>query len=105
MPKGITDGLKHDGDKIRMELLPVESLLAVAEVMTYGAKKYTADSWKKVSTDRYEGALLRHYVAHKTGELRDEESGLLHAAHMATNALFILYQEIKRIEAEEEKEK
>jgi len=89
-------GIKHDGEKPRMDLLPFEALEAVAEVLTYGARKYAPDAWRTVDNAerRYLAALLRHLVAREKGEARDVESGLMHAAHMATNALFILWFEL-----------
>ena len=92
------DGQKHDAGKIRMDLLPFEALEAVAEVLTFGAKKYTDDGWQRVENAgaRYRAATLRHFCADQKGEKRDPESGLLHAAHLATNALFILWFEIQK---------
>lgn len=92
------NGTKHDGAKIRMDLLPFEALEAVAEVLTYGAEKYADNNWQTVENGerRYLAALLRHLVARERSEARDGESGLLHAAHMATNALFILWFELQK---------
>ena len=94
----MSDGIKHDADKPRMDLLPFEALEAVAQVLTFGAEKYSVDGWKKVddAERRYFAALLRHATAREKGELYDTESGLTHAAHMATNALFILWFEIQK---------
>ena len=36
----ITDGLKHDGGKMRLDLVPPEMIEAVGAVMTHGAEKY-----------------------------------------------------------------
>lgn len=92
------DGIKHDSEKIRMDLLPFEALEAVAEVLTFGAKKYTDNSWQTIENGdaRYRAAMLRHLAARMRGEARDAESGLLHAAHMATNALFVLWFELQK---------
>ncbi len=94
----MTGGQKRDGDKIRMDLLPFEALEAVAEVLTHGAEKYADNNWQTVENgeQRYLAALLRHLAARERGEMRDVEWGLLHAAHMATNALFILWFEIQK---------
>lgn len=94
----MNEGIKHDADKPRMDLLPFEALEAVAEVLTYGAEKYADNNWQTVENGerRYLAALLRHLVARERGEARGGESGLLHAAHMATNALFILWFEIQK---------
>jgi len=91
-------GVKHNSEKPRMDLLPFEALEEVAEVLTYGARKYSDNGWQTVENGerRYLGAMLRHLAACERGEAQDPESGLLHAAHMATNALFILWFEIQK---------
>lgn len=92
---GVGTGMKYDGGKPRMDLLldgcPA-ALLQVAEVLTFGAKKYAAHSWHTVSEGktRYKAALLRHLTAHAQGEVNDPESGLPHLAHAACCSLFIL---------------
>ena len=86
-------GVKYDSGKLRMELIPPEAIEALAEVITYGANKYSDDNWKKVSKDRYIGALMRHLNAYRKGELYDDESGLTHMAHILTNAAFLVYKE------------
>lgn len=90
--------IKYDGEKIRMDLLPFEALEAVAEVLTHGARKYTDNGWQTVdyANARYRAAMLRHFCADQKNEKYDAETGLLHAAHMATNALFILWFEIQK---------
>jgi hypothetical protein len=92
------DGIKHDAEKPRMDLLPFEALEEVAKVLAFGAKKYADNNWQKVDgpESRYTAALLRHLVAMQREERLDAESGLLHAAHLATNALFILWFEIQK---------
>ena len=94
----MTGGQKHDAEKPRMDLLPFEALEEVAKVLTLGARKYSDNGWQNVENaeSRYLAALLRHLAARERGEKFDAESGLLHAAHMATNALFILWFEIQK---------
>ena len=92
------EGRKDDNEKIRMDLLPFEALEAVAEVLTRGTRKYSDNGWQTVENGerRYLGAMLRHLAARERGEMTDPESGLLHAAHMAADALFILWFEIQK---------
>lgn len=90
-----TAGLKFDADKPRMELLiqgMPRALEAVGAVLTFGAQKYEAHSWQHVEDNhnRYWAAKTRHELARAKGEQRDPETGLLHLAHEATNALFLL---------------
>lgn len=87
-------GLKFDGGKPRWSLLMqgcAKALTGVAEVLTFGAKKYAAHSWKQVENnkERYRDALYRHLNAIERGEVLDPESGLPHWDHVACNALFL----------------
>jgi len=96
-------GRKDDDGKIRMELLPFNALVGVADVLTYGSEKYGAHNWQGIDAQRYVGALLRHLAAYMEGEENDAESGRSHVAHLATNALFLLskYETAKKAEAYE----
>lgn len=86
-------GVKHDDGKPAWRLFPWRGASWVQKVMDYGARKYTDNGWQSVpnAEQRYFDALLRHVVAHASGELSDPESGLPHIAHAATNALFLLH--------------
>lgn len=92
-PDGIgqhTSGAKLDDGKPDTSLLLMfgRALLAVAEIGTFGAKKYTRGGWQEVvrGRERYTAAELRH-VFKEHYEDHDPDSGLLHAAHGAWNAL------------------
>lgn len=65
------------------------ALFAVAQVSAFGAKKYDWSSWDKVEdgAHRYADAQQRHALYQAMGQEFDEESGLLHLAHEAWNAL------------------
>jgi len=88
-------GMKFDGGKLRMELVDSNFVEEVAEVLSYGAIKYADDSWQLLENaeQRYKGALLRHLYAYLRGELVDDESGLNHLQHLATNVMFLSYFE------------
>lgn len=79
---------------------------AVAAVSAFGSKKYNEGkyptTWKQVpdGLGRYSDALARHLTKEAKGEIIDPDSGLLHAAHAAWNALARLE---KIIEQEESK--
>lgn len=88
-------GAKLDSGKTRVALMESgfpRALMAVAEVTTFGAAKYTANGWIAVPNAflRYSDAAGRHRLKRMTGEERDKESGLLHLAHEAWNALAVL---------------
>lgn len=83
-------GAKLDAGKPDMSLLLDfgNALRAVAQVGTMGVKKYARGSWLHVPEGvvRYTAADLRHLMA-EVSEANDPDSGLLHAAHHAWNAL------------------
>ncbi len=77
------------------------ALWAVAEVSTFGAKKYAWNGWKDVENgeNRYGDARFRHSLRAAMGEEVDLESGLSHLAHEAWGALAALELDIKRRKA------
>ena len=83
---------KHDNDKLRYDLLSVEWLEGLAEVATYGAKKYDDNTWQTVpdGKKRYTAAAFRHFIAWIKGEQLDSESNLHHLKHAAFNLLMLL---------------
>lgn len=102
------EGQKNDriDDKLRWDLLPLDIIEKLVEVYHFGAQKYEPNTWQELDDgeNRYRGALFRHLVAHGKGELHDPESGLLHAAHLAWNAIAILYfatEKEKKLKAHE----
>ena len=91
MADKITDGLKHDGGKPRLDLVPPEIIEAVGTVMTHGAEKYGEASYKDVEPKRYRAALMRHICKWlKEPHGIDEDSKLPHLWHIACNVAFLL---------------
>ena len=96
-------GAKLDGDKPDMDLVLgafSRALIEVAKVGTFGAKKYTSNGWLSVPNgiSRYTSAELRHYAYEEIEGPVDRDSGLLHKAHKAWNALAALELELRKIE-------
>lgn len=92
-PNGIDQhvpGAKLDEGKILGGLLGDFglALMAVAEVGTHGAEKYTRGGWQSVPNGvvRYKDALWRHLLQERY-EDKDKLSNLKHEAHLAWNAL------------------
>ena len=83
--------MKFDGDKCRLDLIDPAFTEGVGNVLTFGAKKYEAESWKTVKNGlrRYLAAAERHILAIKKGEINDSESGLPHAYHAATDLMMV----------------
>jgi hypothetical protein len=91
MADKITDGLKHDGGKPRLDLVPPEIIEAVGAVMTHGAEKYGEASYRDVEPKRYRAALMRHICKWlKDPHGVDDDSGLPHLWHIACNVAFLL---------------
>jgi hypothetical protein len=89
-PAAVT-GLKHDSEKVRMDLLDPYAIEQLAAVLTFGAKKYAAHNWRSgINYSRLIAALLRHTFAYLGGEDNDLESGLPHIAHAMCCCMFIL---------------
>lgn len=85
-------GAKLDGGKNRLGLVLLNfsrALEEVGKVGTYGAQKYSDNGWVAVQDGipRYSDAMLRHLLREGAGEAVDAETGLLHAAQTAWNAL------------------
>lgn len=84
-------GRKDDAGKVRLELLPLESLTEVARVLTFGANKYADHNWRKGFVwSRLIGAALRHTFSFARGEDNDPETGISHLAHATCCLLFLL---------------
>jgi predicted HAD superfamily Cof-like phosphohydrolase len=85
---------KFDATKVRVDLLPIDPMLQIANVFGFGAKKYFANSYRQGETvvwSRTYGSIMRHMMAFWSGEDKDPESGLPHLAHAGTQ-LFILME-------------
>lgn len=88
-------GTKYDQNKPRVGEMFLDfskALEYTAKVWEFGAKKYGKGNWKYVvnARNRYTNALLRHLAAESTCEW-DNETHLMHAAHVAWNALARLH--------------
>ena len=91
-PPAPPEGVKFDNDKPQWSLMQWKALSQVVDVLTYGAKKYAPDNWKKVpnARQRYLDAGFRHFTAYAAGEKNDSETGLSHLAHAMCCLLFLL---------------
>lgn len=94
-PNGIDQhapGAKLDAGKLKASLVLGDFSRALTEVIrvgTFGANKYTDHGWLAVpdGVNRYSDAMQRHYLKEQSGEQLDADSGLVHASHLAWNAL------------------
>lgn len=91
-------GRKDDNNKPRLDLLPPELLFSVAEVLTFGAGKYSERNWEcGMSWGRVFAALMRHMWAWWRGEATDDETGLSHLAHAGACLAFLIAYEARQI--------
>jgi hypothetical protein len=90
------EGSKYDKDKAMWGLLPPVATGSEVDVLTYGAKKYAPENWRKVKgwRWRYLDAAFRHLFAYMRGEFNDPESGLPHLAHVLCCVKFLLELEM-----------
>jgi Domain of unknown function (DUF5664) len=91
-------GIKHDQEKPDMSLLSNIALVKVAQVMSFGKKKYSAHNWRGgFAWSRPLAAAARHLFAYIGGEDKDPETGLSHLAHCVCCLMFILeFEETKK---------
>lgn len=83
-------GMRFNQDKPRMDLVDADALQGLAEVLTFGAKKYAAHNWRQgLSVSETLGSMLRHIAAIQRGEDLDPESGKPHIDHIGCNWMFL----------------
>jgi hypothetical protein len=85
-----TSAIKHDSEKPRLDLVDPWAIEGLAKVLTFGAKKYAANNWRKgMPYSRVIAALERHLLEIKKGNLIDDESGLPHIDHLGCCWMFL----------------
>ena len=88
---------KADGGKLRLTLVPMDAVEAVAAIRMFGVQKYVdEDNWKRVEKDRYKDAALRHFIRYcREPYGMDDESNLPHLWHCLCNLFFLCALEIE----------
>lgn len=86
---------KADEGKAQLTLVPRRIIWEIAKIRMYGNKKYgDPNNWKQVEIERYRDAAFRHFLAYLDDPSGvDEESGLPHLSHLATNIAFLCEME------------
>jgi hypothetical protein len=102
----MSEGLKHDDGKLRIDLFPGDALFAISQILTFGAKKYTARNWENgIAWGRVFGATMRHLwswwqgrgptnQSFLFGDL-DTESGFSHLWHAGCCIVFLIAYEMR----------
>lgn len=90
-PAGVKNDFKDD--KLRWDLLPMEEIEDIVRVYHAGAKKYGPNNWQNLDNgfERYRAAAARHLMEYLKGERVDADTGCLHLAQYAWNAIAMLW--------------
>ena len=85
---------KADAGKPRLTLVPPKIIWDIAAVRQYGVEvkypKTGMDGWRTIGEGRIKDAAARHFLRYITDPMgKDEESGLPHLWHLATNVAFL----------------
>lgn len=99
-----SEALRFNEGKPRMGYLPLDLLDGAAEVMAYGAQKYSVGNYRKGYKDLQSplSSLIRHVASLQRaieeedvegfkGHLYDAESGQAHVHHVITSALLLIH--------------
>lgn len=101
-------GVKNDDGKARLDLVPPEIIFALAEILTFGVKKYEERNWEKgMKWGRVFGAMNRHLWAWWAGKINtknsflfgslDMETGKSHLWHAACCIAFLVTYEERKV--------
>lgn len=88
------EGRKDDQEKPRMDLIPPEAVFALAEILNYGASKYSDRNWENgMKWGRMFAAMMRHAWAWWMREDKDPETGKSHMWHvLCCAAMLVAYE-------------
>jgi hypothetical protein len=87
----MSGGLKFDGTKPDMSLIPAAALLEEAGVWTFGKQKYAAFNWHKgITFNRILAAIDRHSALLKAGIDMDYETRRHHAASIRCGCAMLI---------------
>lgn len=93
----VVDGVMrhHTSGRLRFERLKMDAIGAMANVLTFGANKYTRDNWRNgMKWTRVAAAAKRHIMfGVMAGEENDPETGLHHLAHVMCCLAFLIWYE------------
>lgn len=81
-----------DGSKLRVELVPPQIIEGIADILTFGAKKYAAHNWMRgISWMAIIAGVLRHIYLFARGVEIDSESGKPHLYHAMCGLTFLAW--------------
>ena len=87
-----TQGDRFNSNKPKISLIDPDFIIGLSTALTFGAKKYGVNNWKKgLYVTESMDSLQRHLMEFMKGNDSDEESKLLHIDHAIANLMFIRY--------------
>lgn len=90
-PEGECRKSAESAVKPRFDLVPWPAIEEIAQVLTFGAAKYSDNNWARGARwGRYFAALCRHIFAWWRGEDKDPETGYSHLAHAGCCLVFLM---------------
>lgn len=97
--------MKYDENKPPLALIPPEALIEIATVFSFGAQKYGEHNWRKdgynTSFSRTYSSIQRHLNSWAMGEDLDEESGMSHLTHAATQLIILMIHQMEHPEQDD----
>lgn len=108
-------GIKHDGEKVRLDLIPPEAIYALGTILTFGARKYADRNWEEgMDWGRVFGALMRHLWSWWGGrgptaksflfDSSDEETKHSHLWHALCCVVFLVAYEERGVGTDDRKD-
>ncbi len=86
--------LRFNGGKTDLTLIPIDAQEEEARVWMRGVEKYGRANWERLwgedTVQVVMASLLRHAAAIQKGEIRDPETGAMHAGHLRCNAAMLI---------------
>jgi 5'(3')-deoxyribonucleotidase len=85
------EGARFNQGKLRYDLLEPYAVEQLVQVFTKGADKYAPRNWEKgMAWSKMVASLKRHLAEFEKGNDYDSETKLLHASHIAWNAMALV---------------
>ena len=66
------NGGKQSKSPFRFDLIPPEAMFKLAEVLAYGAERYTPNNWRLIPRHKHLNHALVHAFAYMAGDTTDE---------------------------------
>ncbi len=94
----MSEGVKHDNEKLPLHLLPPDAVEAIAEILAFGRVKYGARNWERgMAWSRVYRAALGHLFAWWMRRGNDPETGKSHLWHAGCCILFLITYELRSV--------